>query len=258
MNECTQVSCWQVATVGPYKPIGYLEYVFKTRAEKEYLIRHRGETPVYGPSREIECNGIQKEMLDELWKAIKEKATFDNRIIKREDGNPYSYNEEAILELFKLNIDAIANDGREFDKAEIEKLRSAILSTNKAACANIFIQRLENNFQLRVLVAATFGNEPEGNLRYKIVGDEVLLSDGKTELKLPQKGLAEMIKLKVKFPLHSWHTIRNFLVHFHRNTSSDPFLETEKLLEKITPQEGRVFCIHNNTCYTVNANLFTE
>lgn len=261
-----EVRDWMITTVGPYKPMGYLELDLGGLEQEQYFKEKPLEIRMreYGELRTKECEKRKEEILTNVMENAR-KVAFDNIISLRRPSGPQSHNEEALFELLKLNFKTIESTSHElstknkiFTKEQLEQMRSAILSNNIRECTNIFVTRVrEGNLPFVALVRAAFGNSISPDL-CRINGENTFISDGKREIILPKKGVAEIIRLKNQFSNHSWHTIRNLLVYFHRYTKLDGFAETAKILSQIKPREGFVFFIHDHQCYAIDESCFVE
>lgn len=251
------VSLWQVTCVGPYKGLGYTEMNFKDEAEKKF----EGAQEIGDLRRQLEWK-LSSELKLKAEQAAG-KFQFDNLpwdINQQEHlKNPRVYHPQSLYELVKLNIDAIVQEAD--NKNLAQRIRQAADRGNVQECASLFVETMKPTNEFTALVQAAWGNEPTIFNKYEILrnGQVRLFSKGKSVL-LPAQGMGEMYRLKNKFPAHSWHTIRFFLVYFHRFPKENPFQAASELLSKISPVKNRVFYIHpeNGHCYSVIEDHISE
>ncbi len=233
IRQYPEVIYWMVQQVGPFKPIGYLELDFARATQEEYKRRHQNEAPTYGPERTAENAQIANELNAKMMVEVAQ-FTYDNTVWPRATGGPYAYNPEALFALLQKNVDLLRS---------LPDVQAAVRKDEKARSTELFVAALRSHrVEIpQVLIEAAFGDEQKR----------------RSTVNLPEMGVSQLITLHEQFPHHTWQTIRNFLVYFHRCTKCDPVQAVQQLLSRIpNPVADKHYFVHGSRVYMTDSRNF--
>lgn len=232
---------WMMLAVGPYKPMGSLPCKLQAQDPQGRLIYDSAKAPDAASAVEV----LQQEVSNHT-------ETFpDNRYVMErlplgrspENGQVMerlqytAVNPDSLFALLKLNRAILT-------KNDTQQLLEFHLKTdNKEESIRLFMSHLSLMPPLLVDVALADPKIAKDSPAEQ--GGHFTVSRGEITVTLPKKGVADILQLQQKFPSHNWHTIRNFLVQFHRTGSLNPAREAEAMLKRVESDKGAIFYFEN-------------